>query len=250
MGTRSSKLELSTHRLESEGLQELWVGFGKGKHYKDIPIHTVSRELAERKCKVLPLFHSLTGCDYTSYFRSVGKLKFWSTWENMPELTNILLEMTENPEQVTIDCPQMSVIQRFVIKTFSLNCETSEVNEARQRMFTTGLRLFENLPPTKHALLQHTKRSLLAAAFIWKYCLQKSPTIPNFSAWGWEWHPRLLCWVPYWTDLSDVSKGCSFLGQCGCKVACTGRCGCHIGNRRCSSFCKYKGTCSNNDRFD
>ena len=64
------------HRLESEGLQKLWVGFGKGKHYKDIPIHTVSRELAERKCKVLPLFHSLTGCDYMSYFRSVGKLKF------------------------------------------------------------------------------------------------------------------------------------------------------------------------------
>ena len=29
------------HTLNELGLKELWVGFGTGKHYKDIPIHEV-----------------------------------------------------------------------------------------------------------------------------------------------------------------------------------------------------------------
>ena len=36
---------------------------------------------------------------------------------------------------------------------------TSCVNELRHDMFTSKVPLMENLPPTKEALLQHTKRS-------------------------------------------------------------------------------------------
>ena len=165
----------------------------------------------------------------------------------MPALTTTLLDMIDNPTTVTIDSPHMTVIQSFIIKAFSSNCDTDDVNVARERMFKGS---FEEIPPTKHALFQHTLRALLVAAFLWKLCLEKTPSIPSFSEWGWVWHTRLFCWVPYWTDKPDVGKGCSFLGQCSCRVACTGRCSCHRGTRRCTSFCKCQGTCSNNDRFN
>ena len=66
----------------------------------------------------------------------------------MPSLTDTLTYMIENPGQVTIHSPQMTEIQSLVIKTFSvgLHCKTDDVNEAREKMFTTGLRLLENLP--------------------------------------------------------------------------------------------------------
>jgi len=38
--------------------------------------------------------------------------------------------------------------------------------------------------------------------------------------------------------LSDVSKACSLLLQCGCVVACKGNCKCHRTGLHCSPLCK------------
>ena len=81
------------HELASKSLQELWVGFGKSKHYKDIPIHSISSQLGVKKCMALLLFHAITGCDYMSFFNTVGKLKFWNTWSLMLSLTDTLIYM-------------------------------------------------------------------------------------------------------------------------------------------------------------
>ena len=147
----------------------------------------------------------------------------------MPQLTQTLIDMKNNPEGVTLDSPAMSNIQCFIIAGFSRNCEASSVNEARQKMFTTGLKTLETIPPTKNALYQHVKLALLASAFIWRHCTDKSPNIPYPKDWGWEWNQRITCWVlvPFWTDLPDVSKGCSILVHCGCKKVCSGRCECY-----------------------
>jgi len=76
-------------------------------------------------------------------------------------------------------------------------------------MFTHGLKFLDSIPPTQDALFQHAKRALHAAGFVWKQSLWRIPEIPNPSDWG--WNARNNQWVPYWTDLSDVSKACSLL---------------------------------------
>ena len=86
------------------------------------------------------------------------------------------------------------------------------------KMFTVGLKQLESIPPTLNALYQHVQRSLLICAFQWSFCLDNSPPSPDPNEWGWEWNPRTRSWVPYWTDLPDVSEGCSLLIHCGCKV--------------------------------
>ena len=139
----------------------------------------------------------------------------------------------------------MRTLKEFCIKIFSKTCQEKELNSARRIMFTTGLK---TIPPTLNSYYQDGRRSVLVGAFMWARCLVAKPTIPEYSSWGWEWNPRLMKWVPYWTDLPDVSKGCAMLVQCGCKVACRGNCKCHRMGKRCSLLCKCEGMCMNNEQ--
>ena len=64
------------------GLAELWVGYGSGKTYRDVPIHKICSDLGPSKSLALPLFHSLTGCDTTSQFLGCGKKTAWAAWSS------------------------------------------------------------------------------------------------------------------------------------------------------------------------
>ena len=54
-------------------MEELWIAFGRDKHFRTIPIHSISTSLGRNICKALPMFHSLTGCDTVSAFFGHGK---------------------------------------------------------------------------------------------------------------------------------------------------------------------------------
>ena len=231
-------------------LTELWVGFGTGKTYRDIPNHTVCQLLGPLKCEALPTFHALTGCDYTSFFRGKGKKTAWKAWEELPEMTEIFRAIEDsNPHEFTIDSPEMKAPEKCVCYLYAKDKGYNNVNLCRQKMFTVGLKQLESIPPTLNALYQHVRRSLLICAFQWSFCLDNSPPSPDPNEWGWEWNPRTRSWVPYWTDLPDVSEGCSLLIHCGCKVSCRGNCKCFRANIRCTALCECEGNCINNDRF-
>jgi len=51
---------LATAFFDRLGLSELWIGFGTGKHYRDIAIHIIHAELGTSRSRALPLFHALT----------------------------------------------------------------------------------------------------------------------------------------------------------------------------------------------
>ena len=42
-------------------LEELWVAFGTGVHFRYIPAHQVAAALGPSRSKCLPVFHGLTG---------------------------------------------------------------------------------------------------------------------------------------------------------------------------------------------
>ena len=81
----------------------------------------------------------------------------------------------------------MSVIERFVILTYDRLSELSDVNQARQELFTKGNKALENIPPTSAALeRQHTKRAVYQSGYIWGQCLIKDPALPSSEQWGWQ----------------------------------------------------------------
>ena len=55
------------------GHDKLWLGYGKGRDYREIPVHEIARFFGRRKARALLLFHALTGCDTTSQMLGCGK---------------------------------------------------------------------------------------------------------------------------------------------------------------------------------
>ena len=225
------------------GLSELWIGFGTGKHYRDIAIHNIHAELGTSKSRALPLFHALTGCDTTSHFLGCGKKTAWAAWKGTPSLTETMVTLTEDPHSFTLESVHMQRIERFVVLMYSKTCGSATVDDARCHLFSTGSRSLENIPPTRAALFQHVKRSLIQASFIWKQSTSCHQTIPEFHQWGWEHDEHSLGWLPFWTTLPDASKACALLLHCGCTKGCRRNCKCWRAGVHCTTLCKCEGGC-------
>ena len=57
---------LATYFFPKMKLQELWVGLGARKYYRDVPVHEISSCLGPNKCSTLLLFYAIIGCDQSS----------------------------------------------------------------------------------------------------------------------------------------------------------------------------------------
>ena len=230
-------------------LDELWIGYGTGSNYRDIPIHNICHALGPQVCNAILLFHTFTGYDQTSAFKSIGKKKAWNAWEQLGDpLTETFIDLTNDPIGFDIDSPQMDIIQKFTVLMYDTKCDSEKVNDARRYLFTNKLKPLESIPPTLHSLYQHTKRSINAANYCSQALLNK-PVILSYSDFGFVWNERLNYWMPHWSDLPDVSK-CVLLRSCSCKVACKGNCSCARKPMKCTSLCACQGMCINNEQFD
>ena len=93
-------------------------------------INKISLNLEEQKCRDLPFFYVLTGCDVVSSFYNHGKCKFLDRWfesEEEQDLTKVLINLSEKPESIEED--QISVIERFVGLVYygkNIDCIDSE----------------------------------------------------------------------------------------------------------------------------
>lgn len=236
---------LSLHWFASLGLSQLWVCLGSGKKTRDIPIHTLSAQLGPSRCMALPLFHAISGCDTVSHLLGCGKKTAWSAWQNTTGLTDTLAAITSHPLELTPQSQHMQTLERFVVVMYSKGCGLDRVNEARHRLFTSGKKTLEALPPTQAALYQHIRRAVLQA-IIWNQATSVHMDIPDFQDWGWH-KASSGWWLPFWTTLEDSSKACSILLQCGCVKSCTRNCKCSRAGVRCTGLCKCEGGCVNNE---
>ena len=225
----SDVVVLSIHHypaFNNLGLTYLWIGFGCGKNYRDIPVHEVSAQLRPNRCLAIPFFHASTGSDLTSSMFGIGKKTAWNAWLHCPEVTETMVTFMHQPEELTEDSVHMRRIERLTVQMYNKNCLCATVNEARQMLFTQKLRNVECIPSTKAALYQHVKKAVFISVFIWHGALARELRLPALADYGWEWNTRTEAWVPYWTHLEDASIACSLLLHCSCNKACKGRCTC------------------------
>ena len=162
---------LALQFFDTLGLSELWVGFGTGKKYRDVLVHSLHAGLGPSKSIALTLFHSLSGCDTTSQCIVCGKKTAWTVWNNFPDLIDTLVALMLNPNMFGIESIHMQRIERFVVLMYSKGCCAAGVNEATLRLFTSGTKSLESIPPTQAALFQHVKRAILQSSFYWHQAL-------------------------------------------------------------------------------
>ena len=141
-------------------LDELWIGYGTGNNYRDIPIHNICHALGPQVCNAILLFHTFTGCDQTSAFKSIAKKKALNAWKQLGDpLTETFIDLTNDPIGLDIDSPQVDIIQKFTLLMYDTKCDSEKVNDARRYLFTNKLKPLKSILPTLHSLYHHTKRS-------------------------------------------------------------------------------------------
>ena len=182
------------------------------------------------------MFHGFTGCDTVSFFKGKGKKTLWQTWASMKNITSVFLALLDDLNSVT---DNLSSLEHYVVVAYDKTSTEVEVNSARKVMFAQKGRDLERIPPTKSALLCHTKRAVLQASHCWNKLLEKMIPLQSPSDWG--WHCDGEKFNPVWSDLPPVTETLSELLKCGCKKGCGGHCKCKKAYLPCTSLCRCDG---------
>lgn len=235
---------LATAFYNRLSVQELWIAFGVGKKYRFIAIHEIVLKLGDAKSESLAGFHAFTGCDNTSFFCGRGKKTAFDTCRTFEDSINAFQQISTCLQQEAIGEIQ-PVLERYVVILFDRTCELESVDKARKLLFTQKGRQIDHIPPTSAALLQHSKRAVFQAGYIWGQSLIPEQEIPPPSDWGWIRNIDQM-WLPLWTTIPEAAKSCTELIRCACKTdhGCRGRCKCIKANLKCTALCKCGGDCN------
>ena len=97
---------------------------------------------------------------------------FWNTWKVYDDDTPAFCSLAATPEFRSVDS-SIKPLERFVILMYDRTSGLECVNQVRKQLFAQKGRVIEGLPPTKAALIQHTKWAAYQAGHCWaKWWLQ------------------------------------------------------------------------------
>ena len=109
-------------------------------HWSVLAAHEMAVALGPNKCRGLPFFHALTGCDTVSSFGGRGKKKAWETWTACDEVTDVtaaFCALVASPTLSAID-DHMDALERFVVllydRTSSQNMSMSVASTCSPRL--------------------------------------------------------------------------------------------------------------------
>ena len=200
-----------------------------------IAVHEIVTTLGPSKADTLTFLHAFSGCDTTSAFAFRGKITVWEVWERFPEVTEAFASCLTCAE---LSDATIQLIERFTILFYDRTSGLKDINEARRELFTksAAMKSLDHIPPTKAALIQHIRRSILQT-HVWTHSLLASPALPDPGQWGWVRNGSDSEWKPLWTTLPEAARVCAELIHCGCKKGCAARCKCIKAGLKCTELC-------------
>ena len=78
--------------------RELWLRTGVKEKSRFVPLHEIAINLFTKHCDILLVCHALSGCDTTSAFSRLGKLKLWNEVSGSVKMYKKLCDLGENIE--------------------------------------------------------------------------------------------------------------------------------------------------------
>ena len=199
-----------------------------------IDLTAITFSLGMRVSNAMIGLHTFTGCDSTSAFYGRGKRKALSIMRASEDFTNAFIELGDefSPSDSLID-----QLQVFVCCLYG-QTKSVEVNDARYKIFclASSSPCEQSMPPTKDALIQHTKRAAYQAA-IYRRSLQPIINIPNPDGHGWTMSYNELS-INWMTDPPAPDSVLELI-SCKCiKSKCRGMvCSCQKSGLSCTDFC-------------
>ena len=105
--------------------------------------------LGLNKCRGLPFFHALTGCDTVSSFGGRGKKTTWESWKACGEVSDVtaaFCDLAATPTLSNVD-DHMDTLERFVV-LYDCTSSLEHVNESCKHLFNQTGRSIDALLPT------------------------------------------------------------------------------------------------------
>eukprot|EP00794_Sanderia_malayensis_P013592 gene13592-15000_t len=161
----------------------------------------------------LPALHAFTGCDYTSAFHGIGKVKALKVLKKDERFQYVFGVIGDDFE---FDGDLFEIIQEFVCTLYGLK-SLSDVNEARYKKFCSSKRKIpepQQLPPTSDELLQQCKRVSYVAGIV-KRAFEPNPEVPSLHGFGWKINSDAL--EIEWMTKSPAPDSILELVSCNCK---------------------------------
>jgi len=132
-------------------------------------------------------------------FATRGKKLAWQTWNAFDDVTTFY---TLGDARRDIDDEAMAMLECITVLLYDRTSDVDNIDQMRQHHFTKRGFSMECLPPTKAALVQHTKTAVYQAGHIWGQTFKATSALPSPGDWGWTDPPE---WKPLWTTLHEAS---------------------------------------------
>ena len=233
-------IELAVSFVRRLGCESLVVAIGTEKSFRYVDATTIAHVLGVDKCKTLPVFHALTGCDTTSCFAGRGKRTAWASRNIFSSVTPALCALVDTPSAAVLR-EVLRTIERSVVVLYNRGRSEDDVNRARQVHSTQKGIYIETVPPTQDALVQHLLRVGYQAGHVWGQVLLKAPHLPNPADFDWTRKGDVPEWEVQWTTLPPAGTTCRAIIKCSCTKGCRGQCRCLKANLRCTMLYKCDG---------
>ena len=176
--------------LSLRSCDQLWLRTGTGSNRRFIPIHDICAKRGSELCKLLPGFHSLTGCDSTGSFSGIVKKRAFKVLQKHGQDVPNLALLGSQPI-INEDLPLVAACTEFVCRLYDDKGETTDVNDLRYQLFCQKQLSGEKLPPTSDALACHVKRADYQC-FIWKQACKGKLELPSPVENGWRLEDGVL----------------------------------------------------------
>ena len=209
---------------------KLWMNAGAQKSSMYIPVPDVAKYMWGNLLKALIPFHTLTGCDTTSFIALHSKFTIWKTLKSEPMHNSLINKLGED----TLEDSDYKNIEKFFCILYGMPL-VDDINKVRLHLFLKKSNQ-EALPPTRDALYLHIQRAHYQS-FIWKRAHLPKPIIPEATEFGWKMTDTQTL-KPILMTNDGITKDELNIIFCNCKTNCnTKRCRCKKNKLSCSLYC-------------
>ena len=204
------------------------------KKSKEWNIKALKNSLGETICHLLPLIHSLGGCDTTSRLYGISKgviLKKMMSTSSFEIMLSQLLDCSTHDELK--HCGEKILVQLYGGKNTD-SLEALRIRKFKDKVVksTTCVEIL-NLPPTLDAAQYHIYR-----AFYQAKCWMSKNEECSLKAVDWGWQILQGRLFPRTMDCQSAPENILNLIQCQCKGDCsTARCSCRKNSLQCTNAC-------------
>ena len=182
----------------------LFFDTGTGNNKRLIDVSKIAKGYGETYCTSLMVLHAFSGCDSTSAFKGIGKVKpikilekkknFIDSFAAVGDSWNVSTNILQSLEEFTCclyGYPRFSSLDSLRYHCLKKKCVDSDKIDPKK---TIDLSAF---PPCQNTFEQHVKRTMYQVG-IWKRAIEQFPEVVNPDGIGWVKNEGVL--EPLWCE--------------------------------------------------